>query len=208
MTSLYWIRLLSHAKFQSMSNIHYWVSRLRLLVRCMQTVIISFACLRWCYNGNRNAFSEKCTYCTLVSHDWGFLRAKPWISGGGISIFKGVIHWHRSLLHQFARAMTIDEYDVIIPVSCVSMTSQIKCGDITMLSQKDRPWRYWRNEQSILRDLCVHDIKKRVRNKTIYSLAWITIFGHSRGEPAMIFTSDEWKSLPNRLTRDKNRYSR
>ena len=37
--------------------------------------------------------------------------------------------------------------------------------------------------------------------------AWVTVnndfFCHKWGDSAMIFTRDEWKSLPNRLTRDK-----
>ena len=40
---------------------------------------------------------------------------------------------------QFARAMTIDKYDVTIPVFRVRMTSQINCGDVTMLGQKRPP---------------------------------------------------------------------
>ena len=42
-------------------------------------------------------------------------------------------------LPQFSRARTIDEYDVRMPVPNVRVTSHIKCGDVTTLSQKDRP---------------------------------------------------------------------
>ena len=57
---------------------------------------------------------------------------------------------------------------------------------------------------------CVEDIKKRVRNKIIHSLPWITIFGHSLSELPMTFTHDfvtrenQWQitSILN-----KNRYS-
>ena len=40
------------------------------------------------------------------------------------------------LLRQIARARTIDEYDVEMLVPHVRETSQINCGDVTMLSQK------------------------------------------------------------------------
>ena len=56
-----------------------------------------------------------------------------------------------------------------------------------------------------LAELCVQDIKKRVRNKIIHSLPWITIFGSL----VMRFANDfhswlhhSWTSLANRLTRD------
>ena len=65
-----------------------------------------------------------------------FLHAKPWIPGGEKSIYTVVIHWWRSPLRQFARARTIDEYDVTLTVPHVRVTSQINCGDVTVLSQK------------------------------------------------------------------------
>ena len=56
-----------------------------------------------------------------------------------------------------------------------------------------------------LAELCVQNIKQRVRNKIIHSLPWITIFGSL----VMRFANDfhswlrhSWKSLANRLTRD------
>ena len=52
------------------------------------------------------------------------------------AIFAAVIHWWRSPLDQFARAMTTDEYDGTIPVSHVRVMSQINCDDATMLRQK------------------------------------------------------------------------
>ena len=42
----------------------------------------------------------------------------------------------RSPLHQFARARTIDKCDVTMPVSYIRVTSQINCGDITIVNQK------------------------------------------------------------------------
>ena len=39
-------------------------------------------------------------------------------------------------MRQFARAWTIDEYDVTMPVSYIRVTSQINCGDIAILNQK------------------------------------------------------------------------
>ena len=72
--------------------------------------------------------------------DFIFLHAKPWIPGGEKSIFTVVIHQWRSPLRQFARARTIDEYDVTMPVPRIRMTSQINCDDVTMLiKKKDRP---------------------------------------------------------------------
>ena len=65
-----------------------------------------------------------------------FLHAKPWIPGCEISIFTAVIHQWRSPLRQIARARTIDEYDVTMPVSYIRVTSQINCGDVTILNQK------------------------------------------------------------------------
>ena len=88
-----------------------------------------------------------CLYClTFIFHQFQikcnwiigliFLHAKPWIPGGEISIFTAVIHLWISPLRQFARARTIDEYDVTIPVSYIRVTSQINCGDVTILNQK------------------------------------------------------------------------
>ena len=51
---------------------------------------------------------------------------------------------------QFACTRTIDEYEVTMPVARVHVTSQINCGDVTMLSQKKRPRRQWRNERSMI----------------------------------------------------------
>ena len=62
-----------------------------------------------------------------------FLQAKPWISGYDKSIFMVHIHYWRSPLRQFARARTIDEYNVTMPVSRIRMTSQINCDDVTVL---------------------------------------------------------------------------
>ena len=56
-----------------------------------------------------------------------------------------------------------------------------------------------------LAELCVEDIKQRVRNKVIHSLPWITIFGSLVMRFANEFHSwlhHSWKSLANRLTRD------
>ena len=39
-------------------------------------------------------------------------------------------------LRPFARARTIDEYGVTMPVSYIRVTSQINCGDVTILNQK------------------------------------------------------------------------
>ena len=69
-------------------------------------------------------------------NDSNVLHAKPWIPGGEKSIFTVFIHYLRSSLRQFARARTIDEYDVKIQVSHVRVTSQINCDDVTMLSRK------------------------------------------------------------------------
>ena len=68
--------------------------------------------------------------------DLFFLHTKLWILGGKKSIFTAVIHLWRSPFPQFARARTIDEYDVTMPAPRVHVTSQINCGDVTMPSQK------------------------------------------------------------------------
>ena len=51
----------------------------------------------------------------------------------------------------------------------------------------------WQNQWSIivLVELCLQDIKSRVRNKMIHLLLLITIWGHSWGNLPMIFTRDE-----------------
>ena len=61
------------------------------------------------------------------------------------------------------------------------------------------------NRWLFLAELCVQDIKQRVRNKIIHSLPWIMIFVSL----VMRFANDfhswlrhSWKSLANRLTRD------
>ena len=52
-------------------------------------------------------------------------------TGGEWPIFTVDIHWWISPLHQFARARTIDEYAVTMPVRRVCVTSQINCGYVT-----------------------------------------------------------------------------
>ena len=123
-----------------------------------------------------------------------FLHAKPWIPGGRISLFMVVIHWWRSIWRQFAHARTIDKYDVIIPVPCIHVTSQINCGDVTMPSQK-------RLSLATMAKLAIYD-----------SFSWFVCSGHkiacknwnnvcvtlncdffitSEAIWAMIFTSDD-----------------
>ena len=101
------------------------------------------------------------------------------------------------------------EYDVTMLVPYVRVTSQNNCGDVTILSQK-RPSLATMAKSAI--DDCFYigivrswHIKHRVRNKMIYSLPWITIFGSL----LMRFANDlhSWlrhsgQSLANRLTRD------
>ena len=65
-----------------------------------------------------------------------FLHARPWIPGDEIAIFTAAIHWWRSPLRQFSRVRTIDQYDVTMLVSYIRVTSQINCGDVTILNQK------------------------------------------------------------------------
>ena len=147
-------------------------------------------------------------HCQERREDPNFLHARPWIPGDEKALFTVVFHKWRSPLRQFARARTIDEYDVTMLVYPVCVTSQINCGDVTMPSQKktvldvncDMSDRWLFSEI-----LCVKDIKLRVRNKIIQSLPWITIFGSL----VIRFTNDfhswlrhSWKSLANRLTRD------
>ena len=112
-----------------------------------------------------------------------------------------VIHLWRSPSRQFARARTIDKYDVTMPAPHVRVTSQINCGDVTMLIKK-RPSSATMAKSA---KLCAQDIKYHARNKIIHSSPWITIFGSL----VMWFASDfhsrllhSWKLLANRLTRD------
>ena len=61
-----------------------------------------------------------------------------------------------------ARARTIDEYEVAMPVTHVRMTSQINCGDVTMLSQNRPPLATIVKsaiDDCFLVELCVHDMK-------------------------------------------------
>ena len=92
-------------------------------------------------------------------------------------------------------------------VSYIRVTSQINCGDVTILNQK-RLSLATRAKPAI--DNCFGGIEYsghqiRVRNKIIHSSPWITIFGSL----VMRFANDfhswlrhSWKSLANRLTRD------
>ena len=67
-----------------------------------------------------------------MTHDtYMLLHSKPWIPGDEKSIFTVVIPNRRSPLRQFARVRIIDEYDIIMPVPRVRVTSQINCGDVT-----------------------------------------------------------------------------
>ena len=52
------------------------------------------------------------------------------------SIFTVVIHKWRSHVCQFVLARTINKYDVTMSVPHIHVTSQINCGDATMLSQE------------------------------------------------------------------------
>ena len=67
-----------------------------------------------------------------------FLHIKSWVPGGENSISTVVMQKWRSPLRQFARAMTMDEYDVAMPVPHVRVMSHINCGDVTILSQKSQ----------------------------------------------------------------------
>ena len=78
--------------------------------------------------------------CVCVISAWSntnvnsiFLHTTPWIPGGGKSIFIVVIEYWISTLHQFACARIINKYDITIPVCLVCVTSQVNCGDVTML---------------------------------------------------------------------------
>ena len=94
-------------------------------------------------------------------------------------------------------------------VPYVRVTSQINCGDVTILSQK-RPSLAAMAKSAIddwfyIGIVCSGHIKQSMRNKIIYSLPWITIFGWL----LMRFANDlhswlrhSWQSLANRLTRD------
>ena len=75
-------------------------------------------------------------YLSNCSTTWNiiFLHAKPWLPGGEKSVFTAVVQYWRSPLHQIARARTIDEYDVTIPLSHIHVTSHVNCDDITILS--------------------------------------------------------------------------
>ena len=91
------------------------------------------------------------------------------------------------VLRQFARARTIDEYDVKMLVYPVRVTSQINCGDVTM------PWKTVLDDNCDMSDrwlfsekMCVKDIKLRIRNKIIHLLPWTTILGSL----VMRFTND------------------
>ena len=64
-------------------------------------------------------------YTELVNRNCS-LHAKPWIPGGGISIFMVAIHQWKSTVRQFY----------------VRVTSQINNGDVTMLSHKNREISY------------------------------------------------------------------
>ena len=89
--------------------------------------------------------------------------------------------------HKFARARTIDEYHVTMPVPSVRVTSWINCGDECSV-RKVLPWRQWRNERStiVLAVLCVQDIKPRVRN--IFVTVNNEFFGQSWYDLPRIFT--------------------
>ena len=99
-------------------------------------------------------------FVAIVGNQGFFLlHANPWIPGGGTSIFMVVIHRRRSPLHHFGHARTIDEHVVTIQITHV--TPQINCGDVTMLSQKDRPWRQWLTRKAILAMIFIRDFITR-----------------------------------------------
>ena len=133
-----------------------------------------------------------------LAHFHIFLHAKPWIPGGEKyppltqfgqtnlvnwilqpplkPICTVVIHQWRSPLHQFARARTIDEYDITMPVTRFHMTSQIELWQSII----------------VLAGLCArseHEIARK--NKIRCGFPWILIFCLEWGDSVMIFTSDE-----------------
>ena len=100
----------------------------------------------------------------------------------------------------------IDEYDIIMPVPRVRVTSQINCGDVTRLIRKGRPWRQWRFERSTIVFSGFVCSGHKIACKK-YNDVWAMVnndFCHSWGDTSMHFTRDfvtREKSLPNRLTR-------
>ena len=79
--------------------------------------------------------------------------------------------------------------------------TQIICDDTDHLwwrhnakSEKTVLGNEMRDRCLFVAEWCVQYIKKRVRNKIIHSLPWITIFGHSWGDLPMIFVKIIGKS--------------
>ena len=92
-----------------------------------------------------------------------------------------------------------------MPVSYIRLTSQINCGDVTILNQERLSLVTTEKSIIVLAELSVQDIKQRVRNKIIHSLPGIMIFGSLVMRCANDFDSwlrHSWKLLANCLTRD------
>ena len=146
-------------------------------------------------------------YSRLSVEEIYFLHARPWIPGDEIAIFTAVIHQWRSPLRQFARARTIDEYDVTMLVSYIRVTSQINGGDVTILNQK-RLSSATTAKSAI--DNCFggiecsgHQIACKKQNNTFVTVNndfWVLVMRFAHDFHSWLRHS--WKLLANRLTRD------
>ena len=100
---------------------------------------------------------------------------------------------------------SINENDFTMPVSRIRVTSQIKFGAyLNAKSEKTVLDNYGKmSDPWLCSELCVQDIKYRVKNKIMHSFPWITIFRSRVRWFANNFhkwRSHEWKSLTNRIT--------
>ena len=101
-------------------------------IHCGPSLCVYFCHMISYKRPSQYSLSEK----ALALHGWlvPHLHAKPCIPGDEKLISTVVIHKWRWPCHQFARARTVDEFDVSMPVSHVRITSQTNWSNVT--SQK------------------------------------------------------------------------
>ena len=107
-----------------------------------------------------------------------------------------VLILQRSPLRQFSRARLIDEYDVTIPFAWRHRSTVVtsKCWD-----RKDRPWRQWRNELSIIVFSGIVCSGHKMACKK-YDDTFVTMNNDFFVTGYVIC---QWKALANHLTRDQ-----
>ena len=171
----------------SPSSLGWYTPNCNIVWRCMEIVQLlkylrlillvstsSFMLLSSELNTRSCKFIHRMWFVTVMSLDNGSLSS-PWVFKQYKSLISYTLsreyrveeidihvffHQWRSDWCRLARARTHDERGVTMSIPRLSVTSQITCDGVTVVSQKDRHWWQWRNERSLfLLDFCIQYMK-------------------------------------------------